>query len=141
MNVPAEALAGGLSVTVNVTELEPLTVIVGVLSTIDTPVDRAFTVCVAEATVALSAKVAGVSEWYAAVIVCEPTASTEVVNVASPAPSTIVLPTNAPLSKKETVPVGTEAGTSTSATVAVSDAACPNVDAVVAPRVVVVVSA
>jgi len=138
--VPAETFAGGLSVIVNVTVLEPLTVMVGVTRAMSVLEDRGFTVCVADPAAVLSMKAPALSEWYAAVIVCEPIPRTDVTKVAVPVPLTVALPINAPPSKNETVPVGTLAGVMSSVTVAVNVAAWPSVVGVVGPNVVVVLS-
>jgi hypothetical protein len=76
-------------------------------------------------------------------MVCDPTRSTDVWNVATLGALlllSVALPIKIPPSKKETVPVGAVAGVGKSATVAVNVAAVPSVAGVVAERVVVVTS-
>ena len=77
-----------------------------------------------------------------AVMECEPTLRTDVLNVATPgaAPSSVALPIKTPPSKKETTPTGAVAGVGVSATVAVSVAGVPSVAEVGAVRMVVVSS-
>src|SRR5262249_20532138 len=77
-----------------------------------------------------------------AVMECDPTLSTDVLNVATPgaAPFSAALPISFPPSKKETAPTGGVPGLGESATVAVSVADVPSVADVGALKTVVVLS-